>query len=410
MNCRHCNTALHAKNDLFLDLGVAPPSNDFRTDADLASGEWFLPLRVLTCSTCRLVQLDETVRPDALFRSDYAYFSSFSRSWVAHAEQFVSFATKRLGLTDSSLIVEVASNDGYLLQAVLARGIPCVGIEPTAGTAAVARAKGIETIEQFFGKAFASGFARTRGRADLIIANNVLAHVPDINDFVSGMRELLTADGTVTVEFPHLLELVKHTQFDTIYHEHFFYHSLETVQRIFAANGLCVWDVETLTTHGGSLRVWAQLATNTRAVTPNVGAMLDAERRAGLLTPMCYRGMQERAERIKDDFVAFLIDAKRRSKRVLGYGAAAKGNTLLNFAGIRQDLISAVADASPHKQGKYLPGSRIPVISPDELQRLQPDYIVLFPWNLQEELTTQLAYARRWGAQFVTAVPALSIT
>lgn len=410
MNCRHCDTPLRAKEDLFLDLGIAPPSNAYLSNDDLGRGEWYLPLRVLTCASCRLVQLDETVRRDSLFSSDYAYFSSYSSSWLAHAKRYVELAADRLALDHSSLIVEVASNDGYLLQAVVARGIPCVGIEPTAGTASAARAKGIETIEQFFGEGFAREFASTRRRADLIVANNVLAHVPDINDFASGFRELLTADGTVTVEFPHLLELVAHAQFDTIYHEHYSYLSLHTVQRIFAANGLRIWDVETLTTHGGSLRVWAQLASNTRDVGPNVDAVLNAEVRAGLLTPSYYVGMQQRVERIKDDFVTFLIDAKRRGRKVMGYGAAAKGNTLLNFAGIKHDLIMAVADASPHKQGKYLPGSRIPVVAPEVLDQLQPDYIVLFPWNLRDELMTQLAHARRWGAQFVTAVPELSIS
>jgi SAM-dependent methyltransferase len=410
VNCRHCATPLHPVDDVFIDLGSAPPSNAFLTALDLDKGEVHLPLKVLTCRECRLVQVDELQRHDALFSDDYVYFSSYSTSWLRHAEAYVGLVVDRLHLTGKSLVVEVASNDGYLLQFVQARAIPCVGIEPTDCTADVARAKGIETLDEFFGEASARHFVTSRRHADLVVCNNVLAHVPDINDFVRGLAEVLTPGGCVTIEFPHLMQLVRHAQFDTIYHEHFSYLSLQTVQRIFAAHGLTVWDVETLPTHGGSLRVWAQPAGHSRAVTANVAAVLAEECGAGMCEPAFYRGLQARAERIKDDLVAFLIDAKRQGQTVMGYGAAAKGNTLLNFAGIRPDLISAVADASPHKQGRFLPGSRIPVVAPDEIARRKPDYIVLLPWNLLPELTALLAPARAWGAKFVTAVPELTVS
>ena len=409
MNCRHCSTALHPFDDVFVDLGSAPPSNAFLRAHDLERAELHLPLKVLTCSNCRLVQVDELQKHDALFSDDYVYFSSYSSTWLAHAERFVDAVASRLQLNQNSLVVEVASNDGYLLQFVQARGIPCVGFEPTASTADAARARGIESIGEFFGVSAAQEFVRARGFADLIVANNVLAHVPDINDFVGGFRELLSANGTITVEFPHLLQLVNQAQFDTVYHEHFSYLSLATVQRIFATQGLIVWDVEELPTHGGSIRIWAQHASNTRSVTPRVQSLLATEAKAGMMGPDFYRTLQARAERIKDDLVAFLIDCKRDGKRVVGYGAAAKGNTLLNFAGVRSDLVSCVADVSPHKQGRFLPGSRIPVVSPSVIDSEKPDFIVVLPWNIRDEVTTQLAHAREWGAQFVTAVPELTV-
>lgn len=409
MNCRHCATSLHPKDDVFIDLGSAPPSNAFLRESDLDRAESYLPLKVFTCGNCRLVQVDEIERHDALFSNDYVYFSSFSSTWLAHAEAYVAKAVQRLALNGNSLVVEVASNDGYLLQFVQKRGIPCIGIEPTASTAQAARERGIESIEEFFGERFASHFTPERGRADLIIGNNVLAHVPDINDFVAGLRETLSPNGTVTVEFPHLLQLVKHGQFDTVYHEHFSYLSLHAVRRVFAAQGLVVWDVEELPTHGGSLRVWAQHASNSRAVLPSVEILLDNEVAAGMLTDAFYRTLQPRAENIKNDLLAFLIDAKRQGKRVMGYGAAAKGNTLMNFAGIRSDLIEGVADASPHKQGRFLPGSRIPVVAPSMIDETKPDYIVIFPWNIRGEVESQLAHARGWGAKFVTAVPELRV-
>lgn len=409
MNCRHCQTPLHPTEDVFLDLGSAPPSNAFLRSCDLDKAEAHLPLKVFSCTNCRLVQVDEIERHDALFSDDYVYFSSYSSTWVAHAERYVAWAVDRLKLNVHSLVVEVASNDGYLLQFVNARGIPCVGVEPTASTAQVARERGIESIGEFFGEEFANNFVAARRPADLVIGNNVLAHVPDINDFVAGLRAVISPSGAVTVEFPHLLQLVRHGQFDTVYHEHFSYLSLHAVQRVFAVHGLVVWDVEELTTHGGSLRVWAQHASNARPVEPAVAKVLDDEMRAGMLDDEFYGSLQARAETIKNDLLAFLIDCRRQGKRVMGYGAAAKGNTLMNFAGIRSDLISAVADASPHKQGRFLPGSRIPVVAPAAIDAAKPDYIVILPWNIRGEVESQLAHARRWGAKFVTAVPELRV-
>jgi SAM-dependent methyltransferase len=409
MNCRHCATPLHAREHLFIDLGSAPPSNAFLREQDLDAAEAHWPLKAYVCPCCLLVQLDEVQRHDVLFSDDYVYFSSYSRSWLEHARGYVDEACARLDLTQRSRVLEVASNDGYLLQYFAQRGIGCVGVEPTAGTAAAARERGIDTIGEFFGDAFAQRFVAARGRMDLVLGNNVLAHVPDINDFVAGLREVLAPRGTLTLEFPHLLQLVQQAQFDTIYHEHFSYLSLHTVQRLLAAHGLVPWDVQVLPTHGGSLRVWAQHAGHARAPTPAVAHQLGHEVEAGLLGAGFYRGLQQRAEGIKHSLLRFLLDCKRDGRGVAAYGAAAKGNTLLNFAGVRADLLPYVVDASPHKQGRFLPGSRIPVLAEAQLRRTQPRYIVILPWNLRDEISAQLAYAREWGAQFVTAVPRLAI-
>ena len=410
MKCRHCATPLHQVNDVFVDLGAAPPSNAFLREQDLARAELHFPLKVLTCPECRLVQVDEVQRCEALFSNDYVYFSSYSTSWLAHAKAYVEQVAERLSLGSASLAMEVASNDGYLLQYMVQRGVPCVGIEPTASTAQVARDKGIETIPEFFGRDFGRRFAAERGKADLVLGNNVLAHVPDINDFVAGFGEVLAPLGTVTVEFPHLMQLVQQGQFDTIYHEHFSYLSLHTVQRIFAAQGLVVWDVETLSTHGGSLRVWAQHRANPRPVSPRVTELLEQEDAAGMRHASFYQGLQAGADRIKNELLAFLIDQKRAGKTVAAYGAAAKGNTLLNHAGIRPDLLPFVVDASPHKQGRWLPGSRIPVVGEATLREARPDFVLILPWNLRDEITAQLACVREWGGRFVTAVPALTIS
>lgn len=406
MKCRFCATPLI---DVFLDLGTAPPSNAFLSVEALQTPETWFPLKLYTCAECHLVQVDEMQHHEQLFAPDYAYFSSYSRSWLDHAERYVAAVVPRLALDTNSLVVEVASNDGYLLQYVAARGIPCVGIEPTAGTAQVARARGIDTEEQFFGEAFAREFASRRDYADLIIGNNVLAHVPDINDFVAGLAALLAPEGVVTIEFPHLLELVANHQFDTVYHEHFSYLSFHTIRRIFAAHGLRIWDVDSLPTHGGSLRLWACGRTATHAETPAVAALLAREQAAAMFEMPWYRGFQSVAETVKDDFLAFLLLQKRKGKKVAGYGAAAKGNTLLNFAGVRVDLLAFVADASPHKQGRFLPGARIPVVDEQYLRDARPDFVVILPWNLREEITEQLAYIREWGGQFVFVVPGLVI-
>jgi SAM-dependent methyltransferase len=409
MNCRHCATAIDPVGDLFVDLGTAPPSNALLPATARTAAEAYLPLRVVTCRACRLVQVDTVERPEVLFADDYAYHSSWSTTWLAHARRYVDDAAERLALGPGSFVVELASNDGYLLQYVAARGIRCLGIEPTAGTARVARERGIETVERFFGDATARAIRDAHGAADLIVANNVLAHVPDINDFVAGVRTLLAPTGTATFEFPHLLRLVQDAQFDTIYHEHYSYLSLGTVSRILARAGLRVVDVEELPTHGGSLRVWAMHDHDGATVGHRVTALRATERTAGMEGDAFYRGLQARAERVKDDLLLFLIEARRRGERVVGYGAAAKGNTLLNFAGIRSDLLPAVADVSPYKQGRLLPGSRIPVVAPEALAAMRPDHVLILPWNLRDEIVAQLAPLRDAGTRFVTAIPHLEV-
>lgn len=407
MKCRFCKTDLI---DLFLDLGSTPPSNAFLTAADLNAPELYFPLRLFTCSNCYLVQVDEVQKHDALFSGDYVYFSSYSRTWLAHAENYVQLAVDRLGLNQHSLVMEVASNDGYLLQYVKARGIPCIGVEPTAGTAAAARKRGIESVERFFGKGFAQEFVANRCPADLVIGNNVLAHVPDINDFVAGLAAVLAPEGVVSVEFPHLLQLIAQRQFDTVYHEHFSYFSFHTAQRIFAAQGLRIWDVDELPTHGGSLRLWACRNDATHHQTPAVVALLAKESEAGMWGMDYYRGFQPLADAIKNDFLRFLLDCQRAGKRAIGYGAAAKGNTLLNYAGVKPDLLAYVVDASPHKQGRYLPGSHIPVVSEEHIRESRPDFVVILPWNLRQEITEQLGYIRDWDGKFVTAIPNLAVS
>jgi SAM-dependent methyltransferase len=408
MNCRHCAARL----DLTLiDLGSAPPSNAYLTPESLYAPEKTFPLVVMVCDQCWLVQTRDFADAGELFSSDYAYFSSFSSSWLEHAERYVATMTQRLGLGPTHHVVEVASNDGYLLQYVAARGIPCTGVEPTASTAAAARQRGIETVESFFGAELGLKLAAQGRQADLTAANNVLAHVPDINDFLAGFVHLLKPDGVATFEFPHLSKLMAENQFDTIYHEHFSYLSLTTVNTVFEANGLSVFDVEELPTHGGSLRVHAQRsASGRRPVAGSVAAMLERERAEGARTREYYSGFQQRAEKVKDDFLSFLIDAKRAGKSVAGYGAAAKGNTLMNFAGCRRDLLAFVVDRNPAKQGRYMPGSRIPILDEQALRDARPDYVVILPWNLRTEVSRQLDYIRAWGGRFVTAVPELEIT
>ena len=409
MKCRHCATELHPQQHLFVDLGSAPPSNAFLDAEALGRAEASFPLKVLACPDCGLVQIDELQRHDALFSDDYVYFSSYSATWLAHARAYVEQVLQRLGLGPRSLVMEVASNDGYLLQYLQQRDIPCVGVEPTDSTARMARQRGIESLGEFFGLGFAQRFVAHRRRCDLVLGNNVLAHVPDINDFVAGLREVLAPAGTLTLEFPHLLQLVRQRQFDTIYHEHFSYLSLATVQRILRSQGLEVWDVQELPTHGGSLRVWAQHATHPRPVQSAVAQMLAQEQAAGMGRAGFHQGLQAQAERIKDELLLFLIDCKRRGLRVAGYGAAAKGNTLLNFAGVRPDLLPYVVDASPHKQGRFLPGSRIPVLAPPHLLEDRPDVVLILPWNLREEIVAQLQAVRGWGGRFATAVPELRV-
>lgn len=406
MKCRFCASGL---GDVFVDLVAAPPSNSYLTTAQLAEPETYFPLKLFVCRECWLVQVPEHKSSERIFAADYAYFSSYSSTWLEHARQYVAAAVERLGLGRDSFVVEVASNDGYLLQYVAGRGIRCVGIEPTASTAAAARARGIETVDAFFGHRFAERFVAERGGADLLLGNNVFAHVPDLNDFTAGLKIALAPRGTLTLEFPHLLQLIARNQFDTIYHEHFSYFSLSTAERVLAAHGLRVWDVEELPTHGGSLRLWVAHADDPRASLPSVAALRGREQDAGMLSIDHYAGFQTRADRVKDDFLAFLLDARRQRRRVAAYGAAAKGNTLLNYAGVKADLLPYVVDVSPHKQGKFLPGSRIPVVAEERLRAEQPDYVVILPWNLSREIEAQLAYVREWNARFVTAVPQLTI-
>lgn len=408
MKCRHCQTELNLP---LIDLGTSPPSNSYVTKKTIHSPEKYFPLRVLVCDKCWLVQTEDYAGAEELFDDDYAYFSSFSTTWLTHAEKYIGDMVKRFELGASSHIVEVAANDGYLLQYAKALNIPCLGVEPTKSTADAARKKGIEIVEEFFGVSLAKELVTEGKQADLTAANNVLAHVPDINDFVSGFAALLKPTGVSTFEFPHLLKMVTENQFDTIYHEHYSYLSLTAVKRIFEANGLSIFDVEELPTHGGSLRVYAQRAdVGEREICTNVTALLKVEENAGISTSAFYGGFQEKANKVKNDFLEFLIEAKNAGKTVAGYGAAAKGNTLLNYAGVRSDLLPFVVDLNPAKQNKFLPGCRIPIVAEDYLKQSKPDYVVILPWNLREEVTAQLTYIREWGGQFVTAVPSLNIS
>jgi 2-polyprenyl-3-methyl-5-hydroxy-6-metoxy-1,4-benzoquinol methylase len=407
MKCRHCKSDLTMS---FIDLGSAPPSNAYLTVKSLHASERWFPLRILVCINCWLVQTEDFAGASELFNNDYAYFSSFSTTWLDHCKVYVEEMIDRFKFNETSHIVEVAANDGYLLQYVKEHGIPCLGIEPTSSTATAARKKGIFIIEDFFGMHLAHELASQGKQADLMIANNVLAHVPDINDFIKGFALLLKPTGVATFEFPHLLKLVAENQFDTIYHEHFSYLSLHVVKRIFEQNGLNVFDVVEIPTHGGSLRVFAQRSdARIHVTTPNVTSLIDKEVTTGMMTIDYYKGFQTKAEKVKNDLLAFLLEAKISGKKVVAYGAAAKGNTLLNYAGVRGDLLSYVVDRSPAKQGKFLPGSRIPVIDEQFIHDNKPDYIIILPWNLREEVVTQLSYIREWNGKFVTAVPKLEI-
>lgn len=408
MKCRHCMAPLSLQ---MVDLATSPPSNAYLNGHALSRPEVYLPLRVLVCEQCWLAQTEDFTTADALFDADYAYFSSVSATWRSHCEQYVQDMMARFKLDSASVMVEVAANDGCLLSFAQAKGIPCYGIEPTSSTAAAARDKGIEIVEAFFDHELAAGLAEQGRQADLIAANNVLAHVPDINSFVSGFARLLKPEGVATFEFPHLAELIEHTQFDTIYHEHFSYLSLLAADAILAGNGLTIFDVERLDTHGGSLRIFAQCSeTGTHAKSKCVDEVIADERAAGLDHAGAYRDFQTATNRLKDDFLQFLLDAKSAGKKIVAYGAAAKGNTLLNYAGIHRDLISYVVDRAEAKQGKYLPGSRIPIVAEDRLRTDRPDLIVILPWNIASEIIEQLGYVRDWGGRFVCAVPRLEIS
>lgn len=406
MNCRHCHAPLE---HVFLDLGFAPPSNAYLTTADLIKPELYFPLKLFVCEHCWLVQTEDYADVDQLFSHDYAYFSSVSQSWLDHAARYVTMITKRLELGKNSQVIEIASNDGYLLRNFVASGIPCLGIEPTDSTATAAEKLGIPVWREFFGKKLAECLVAEGRQADLIIGNNVYAHVPDINDFTAGLKTVLKPDGTITLEFPHLMRLIEHTQFDTVYHEHFSYLSLNTVCRIFQQAGLRIYDVEELPTHGGSLRIYGCHAEKSISVTSAVDAVLAEEARRGLRDLETYQSFQVKADRVKDDFLGFLIEQKRAGKKVAAYGAAAKGNTLLNYAGIKSDLLPFICDAAASKQGKFMPGSHIPILSPEVLLEACHDYLVILPWNIAAEVKIQNAKQAELGVKFVTAVPKLEI-
>ncbi len=406
MNCRHCKTPL---THPFLDLGFAPPSNAYLTQADLASPEKYFPLKVMVCDHCWLVQTEDYAQADELFNADYAYFSSTSTGWLAHAAHYAEKMIAAFGLKHDSHVIEVAANDGYLLKNFVVSGIPCLGIEPTASTAAAAEKLGIPVLREFFGEALGQRLAAEGKQADLIVGNNVYAHVPDINDFTQGLKAALKPGGTITLEFPHLMHLIEHTQFDTVYHEHFSYLSLYTVDRIFQAAGLRIFDVERLPTHGGSLRIYGCHAEDTRPNSPTVAALLGEEAHRGLQTLATYQDFQARADQVKNDLLDFLIQQKKAGKKVVAYGAAAKGNTLLNYAGVKPDLLPYVCDAAASKQGKFLPGSHIPILSPQKLFEFKIDYILILPWNISNEIQAQYNNLKIKGLKFVIASPYLQI-
>ncbi len=405
-NCRFCATPL---KHTFVDLGMSPLCQTHIEPHQLNHMEAFYPLHVYVCHECFLVQLDEYVSPQSIF-SDYAYFSSFSDSWVQHAKEYTGMVATRFGLGPKSKVMEIASNDGYLLQHFVARGIPVLGIEPAANVAEAAIKKGIPTTICFFGQHTARAIAAEHGRADLLLGNNVLAHVPKLNDFVAGMKELLQPAGVITMEFPHLYRLMEQNQFDTIYHEHFSYLSFHTVEQIFAQHGLVVFDVEELATHGGSLRIFARHAADTSKVaTPEVTRLREMEIAAGFRSLARYHAFAQQVTETKRKILSFLIDAKRRGKSVVGYGAPGKGNTLLNYCGIRRDFLDYTVDRSPHKYGHYTPGTHIPIYHPDRIRETRPDYLFLLPWNLKDEIRKQMSYIREWGGKFVVPIPEIQV-
>ena len=407
MKCRHCKSKLKLE---LIDLGSSPPSNAYLTEESLSAPEKWFPLRVLVCEKCWLAQTEDFTKADDLFDKDYAYFSSFSSSLLKHTKQFVTESVKRFSLDISSHLIEVAANDGYLLQYVKEKNIPCIGIEPTTSTANAARTKGIDIIEEFFGVNLAQQLVKKGKQADFTVANNVLAHVPDINDFVSGFSKILKPNGVSTFEFTHLLKIVDNNLFDTIYHEHFSYLSVTALDTIFRKNGLQIFDVEKLTTQGGSLRLFAQRSdTGERKVSDKVFETRNQEIKSGINSPHFYKEFQLQTNIIKDELLNFLIKAKKDDKKVIAYGAAAKGNTLLNYAGVRPDLITYVVDKNLEKQNKFMPGSRIPIRDEDYLKNDKPDFVLILPWNLKDEIMAQLKYIKNNGGNFVIAVPKLEI-
>lgn len=404
--CRFCNTELR---HIFVDLGMSPPCESYLRIDQLNQMEPFYPLNVYVCENCFLVQLPEYVNPAEIF-SDYAYFSSYSDTWLRHSETYAEMIIERLRLHERSHVIEVASNDGYLLQYFVARGMPVLGIEPAANVAESALKKGVPTLVKFFGRQTARELAAEGKHADLLLGNNVLAQVSDLNDFVAGMKILLKPQGVVTIEFPHLMRLMEENQLDTIYHEHFSYFSFITAEKIFAAHGLTLFDVEELATHGGSLRIYARHAEDaSHPVSQHVIALRAREEAAGLTSVACYCSFAEQAEETKRKLLEFLIHVKREGKSVVGYGAPGKGNTLLNYCGIRSDFLDYTVDRSPYKQGKFLPGTHIPIFHPDYIKQTYPDYVLILPWNVKEEIMEQMAFIREWGGQFVVPIPEVRV-
>ncbi len=407
MHCRFCKSELQ---HVFIDLSNSPASNSFLSKEQLNEPEVFYPLKVYTCHECFLVQVDEYKKSDAIFNSEYVYFSSYSASWLQHAKTYAELMTQRFGLNTTSKVIEIASNDGYLLQYFHQNNIPVLGIEPTANTAEVAIKKGIETVVDFFGVRLAKTLASQNIKADLLLGNNVLAHVPDIVDFVAGMKIVLAPQGIITMEFPHLMQLVENNQFDTIYHEHFSYLSLYTVRQIFTSQGLEIFDVDELPTHGGSLRIYGKHTEDqSKPIADAVDALLKKEQEKGINGMQYYNNFQEKALQVKLELMEFLVEQKKAGKTVAAYGAAAKGNTLLNYCGVKSDLIDYVVDANPHKQNKWLPASHIPVVNETHLKADKPDYVIILPWNLKDEITSQLSYIQEWGGKFVISIPHLQI-
>lgn len=400
--CRFCSAPLETR---MLDLGMSPFANAYLTKEQLSRMEPFFPLCVYVCERCWLVQLEAFTAPESIF-TDYAYFSSYADSWLQHAQAYVAMIVSRLGLNASHQVIEIASNDGYLLQYFVAAGIPVLGIEPAENVAAVAQQRGIATLVQFFGEALARELVERGTQADLVVANNVLAHVPQLNDFVRGLKQLLAPQGVATLEFPHVLRLMAERQFDTIYHEHFSYFSFYTVREVFATHGLTLFDVEELPTHGGSLRIYARHHEDaSRPIVSRVADLLRREEAAGLQRVETYLAFAEEVKATKRRCLEFLIRAKNQGKRIVGYGAPAKGNTLLNYLGVGSDFLDYTVDRSPHKQGHFLPGTHIPILSPEVVATTRPDYLLILPWNLQAEIRQQMASIAEWGGQFVTFVP-----
>lgn len=404
--CRFCQASL---KQTFVDLGMSPLANSYLKEEILSSSEKFYPLHTYVCSNCYLVQLEEFESPEHIF-GDYAYFSSFSDSWLKHCQRYSEKITQEFNLNQHSKVIEIASNDGYLLQYFCDKNIPVLGIEPAANVAKVAQEKGVNTTVLFFGQETATKLAAECNQADLLIANNVLAHVPDLNDFVAGMKIILKLTGVITIEFPHLLNLINHNQFDTIYHEHFSYFSLITVEKIFNHHGLSIFDVEQLKTHGGSLRIYAcHKEDSTKTINNRVAQLKEVEREKGLNKLTIYQNFSEQAKETKRNILEFFITAKRKGKKIVAYGAPAKGNTLLNYCGIRNDFLDFTVDRSTYKQGFYLPGTHIPIRSPDQVKEAKPDYLFILPWNLQEEIIDQMSYIREWGGKFVVPIPELEV-